>query len=126
MAYTPTGGPATSTPNPQAPATAVQPTTRSKTLAPEPDSKLSSNSRDTVSYLESATDTKLNQDELQTWLAVDLEHPNFCIFDRLLNHMLSLRVPDGLTIDNDILLDKCLKDVLPICHLEEVINCIKA
>ncbi|KAI0311365.1 hypothetical protein OF83DRAFT_767088 [Amylostereum chailletii] len=68
----------------------------------------------------------LSQDDLQAWLAVDLEHPNSCNFNRLLNHMFSLCVSDGLTIDNDILLDRRLKDVLPIRHLEEVINCIKA
>ncbi|KAI0311362.1 hypothetical protein OF83DRAFT_1295438 [Amylostereum chailletii] len=126
MASSISTGSAASTPDPQAMTAVVQPTMPSK-ATPAPAFKLSHQSRDTASHLGSATDTKLNLDDfqLEAWLAVDLEPPNSCNSDRLLNHMLSLRVPDGLGIDNDLLLDRCLKGVLPIRHLEEVINYIK-
>ncbi|KAI0312796.1 hypothetical protein OF83DRAFT_1286648 [Amylostereum chailletii] len=124
MAYTPTG-PAASTPDPQNPVATVSPTTLSKAIAPEPDLKLSPNSRDPASHLGSAIDTKPNQDDVQAWPAVDLAYVKSCNLDRLLKYVLSLRVPDGIMIDNDLLLEKCLKGVRPIRYLEVVMNCIE-
>ncbi|KAI0313137.1 hypothetical protein OF83DRAFT_1286417 [Amylostereum chailletii] len=107
MTYTLAVSASDSTPNSQAPTAAVQRTTPSKAIGLTPAFGLISRSRNSAPHLGNAIGTKLNHDEIQGWLAGNLECHNPCNFDRVLKYMLSLWI-------------------LPTCHLEEVTKCIKA